>query len=677
MPRPLTSRKSKPGAAAASPPAASSKAAGTSRKNIILILTDQQRTVQWFPPGWERRNLPAMTFLKRHGISFPQAVNNTCACTPSRVCIFTGTYPSRNYSNFTLTEFFYGTDSSGQQTTNTTATPYNVPEHDNTNTPTAGPYPAPLSASEIQLDQTLPNLATILADAGYETFYKGKYHLSKGVLGYDNLLYEPDTARYGFQQWDPPDAGQDAQTVNYGGGNADNDGRFLNDTLAFLRERIAHPKRYKKPFCLIFSLVNPHDVLGYPNNWQGPTDNGGYGLKDLRGRIGLPPTIKENLRKNYKPTSQQDWLALMGTLRGPQRENYLNFYGNLMKQVDGQIMQVLDLLRAPEGRRLWEDTMIIRTSDHGEMGLTHGGTRQKWFNAYQETIKIPLVWSNPVLFPEPRVSDSLVSLVDLLPTLASFCGVRDLSCYGMQGVDYSSLFTDPAGKVQDYTYFINTDVKAGQAIAQSALPPNNFAMVRDAHFKYVRYYGGTMVNGGASPRVQEEFYNLATDVDPGTGQAVELKNKSEWAKRQGAPWAVTPAEKKKRAELKALLARSMADGVLAADPRPVPPVPMKPRAKIVTNAWGDSVAPTPEVYQVVCYTQRTYSYTLESLADGVWSPVAGTTDLLPTTLGGTNGPMLFQAQPTQSSRPVYRVARTAPDGRIDHEAVAWVDYTRA
>ena len=59
---------------------------------------------------------------------------------------------------------------------------------------------------------------------------------------------------------------------------------------------------------------------------------------------------------------------------------------------------------------------MIRTSDHGEMGLSHGGLRQKIFNAYEETIRVPLVVSNPRLFPQPRESDALVSLLDVVPT---------------------------------------------------------------------------------------------------------------------------------------------------------------------------------------------------------------------------------------------------------------------
>ncbi len=639
------------------------------RKNIILILTDQQRDLQWFPPGWEEQNLPAMTFLKRNGISFAQAVNNTCACTPSRTTIFTGKYPTRNLSNFTLTEFY--------QPTNKTATPYNIPADDNTNVPTAGPYPANISFTENQLDPTIPNLATVLADAGYETFYKGKYHLSKGVLGYDNNSYEPDITRYGFAQWDPPDAGQDAQIPNYGGGNADNDGRFTRDTLAFLRERAAHPGRFKKPFCLVFSLVNPHDVLGYPTNWVSTTNNGGYGPRDLRGSIHLPPTLRENLRKNYKPTSQQNWLRLMGSLRGPQRENYLNFYGNLMRHVDRQIMSVLDVLTSSPGQRLWRETMVIRTSDHGEMGLTHGGSRQKWFNVYQETIKVPMVWSNPELFPKPVVSNALVSLVDLLPTVASFCGLKNLDRYHLQGRDYSALFTDPTGEVQNYTYFINTDVKAGQNIPQAAFPPNNVAMVRDARFKYARYYGGKTPNGKTSKAVQEEFYNLATDVDPGTGEAVELQNKSVWAKVKGAPWVVKPYEGKKRAEMRALLAAAMKDGVLSTPARTIPPVAMMPRAKTVPNAFGASVAATPEVYQVICYSQHTYSYTLQIFTGGVWIDAPSTTSLIPTVLAGNNGPVLFQAQPTLPAQPQYRIVRTGPGGAVTAELVVWDDYTAA
>ena len=68
---------------------------------------------------------------------------------------------------------------------------------------------------------------------------------------------------------------------------------------------------------------------------------------------------------------------------------------------------------------LSDDTLIIRTADHGEMGLAHGGMRQKNFNFYEEATRVPLVYSNPKLYPRPLSTDALVSHVDFLPTLAS------------------------------------------------------------------------------------------------------------------------------------------------------------------------------------------------------------------------------------------------------------------
>ena len=64
----------------------------------------------------------------------------------------------------------------------------------------------------------------------------------------------------------------------------------------------------------------------------------------------------------------------------------------------------------------------MRCSDHGEMGLSHGGLRQKMFNAYEETIRVPLVFSNPLLFPRARETDALASLVDVLPTMLALAG---------------------------------------------------------------------------------------------------------------------------------------------------------------------------------------------------------------------------------------------------------------
>jgi hypothetical protein len=74
-------------------------------------------------------------------------------------------------------------------------------------------------------------------------------------------------------------------------------------------------------------------------------------------------------------------------------------------------MQVLDALQAQD---LLDNTLVVKTADHGDMGLSHG-LRQKNFNFYEESLRVPLVHSNPQLFPNPRITDAMVSHVDFPP----------------------------------------------------------------------------------------------------------------------------------------------------------------------------------------------------------------------------------------------------------------------
>ncbi len=81
--------------------------------------------------------------------------------------------------------------------------------------------------------------------------------------------------------------------------------------------------------------------------------------------------------------------------------------------------------------------------------MAHGGQRQKPFMAYQETTSVSLVWSNPILFPEPLESDALVTHVDILPTMLDYLGI-DVKPYNLQGKSYKALFSNPKGSIQDY-----------------------------------------------------------------------------------------------------------------------------------------------------------------------------------------------------------------------------------
>src|SRR5207244_2560089 len=161
----------------------------------------------------------------------------------------------------------------------------------------------------------------------------------------------------------------------------------------------------------------------------------------------------------------------LGSITKPQQRSYINFYGNLMKSSDNYLVQVLDTL---EKQGLLENTLIIRTSDHGEMGLAHGGLRQKNFNFYEETLRIPLVYSNPLLYRKPHSVKGLVSHVDFLPTLASLLDAPATARADWQGIDYSTTVLDAQESfIQDYIVFTYDDFQSGQAHGPYPTAPNH------------------------------------------------------------------------------------------------------------------------------------------------------------------------------------------------------------
>jgi choline-sulfatase len=447
---------------------AKSPAAG---KNLVIFITDQDRAIQHFPEGWAEENLPGLTRLQQNGVTFDNAFCNSCMCSPSRASMFTGYFPAQHGVKYTLEE--------------------DMP---------APKYP------QVELPTNLKNVASVMSSAGYDVVYKGKWHLSKP----DGDEFAPaDLQKYGFARWNPPDAGADQSIPQEGGGLYDNDGRYMDSTgsveageegvLQYLSTAAASGS---KPFCLIISLVNPHDVLLYPKNYV----EGGYDDSWLEGNIDLPETVDENL--SSKPDAQANFrriFNLTGKLDTRQKKlDYLNFYGNLMKEVDGYLVEVMDTL---DSVGLTDDTIVIRTSDHGEMGLAHGGLRQKNFNAYEETLRVPMVYSNPEIIRGGTTCNAMVSHVDLLPTLAGLVDAPRSARAKWQGKDYSKLVLGKSKKpVQDYVAFTFDDYQAGQKQGPYVKAPQHIVAIREKNWKIAKYYDA---NREVPP--QWELYDLRND----------------------------------------------------------------------------------------------------------------------------------------------------------------------
>ena len=78
---------------------------------------------------------------------------------------------------------------------------------------------------------------------------------------------------------------------------------------------------------------------------------------------------------------------------------YRRLYHYLHELVDAAIMRILDALDASG---MADDTIMVFTSDHGDLLGAHGGLLQKWHNAFDEAIRVPLLVSGPGIDPRRR-----------------------------------------------------------------------------------------------------------------------------------------------------------------------------------------------------------------------------------------------------------------------------------
>ncbi len=469
-----------------------------SRKpNILLIVTDQEREVMHWPAGWAEANLPSRNRLMEHGMQFTRAQCNTAACSASRATLMTGLYPAQHGVK-------------------------NLVSSDDPKDKVQRHLPV--------LPSHLPNLASVMASAGYHSVLKGKFHLSRPVRYnpemkrhyWSDADIEHLADRYGFKGWNPPDMSDPQSLSDLGGGAINNDGRFVDGSGTAAGEVRPRDELYRqsavhflntydadKPFFLMVGLTNPHDVQEYPGrgvrgamglSFSTTYAEGGYRLEDFEDLpIDLPPNVDDDLSTKPSIHAKFRRFLAMGTghVRTHERQLvYARFYAYLCREVDRQILKLLDALDA---NGLTDDTLIIRTSDHGELGMAHGRMRQKFYNAYRETLSIPLIVSNPRLYPQPQSSDSFAGLIDLLPTLAAVGGAPEQQS-DFKGHDLTPILSDPKARVQDVLHFTYED---------DIFPVKGAGFLRaivEEGWKYAVYYDPF---GGAP--VEYELYDLGRD----------------------------------------------------------------------------------------------------------------------------------------------------------------------
>jgi arylsulfatase A-like enzyme len=372
--------------------------------NILVIMTDEER----YPPPYEgeslarfrREQLGARQSIREGGLEFHRHYAGSTACLPSRTTLFTGQYPSLHG----------GTNTDGMAK--------------KANDPAMG-----------WLDpNSVPTLGDWFRAGGYETHYRGKWHISHADLlipgtheslmasdGDGNLIPEAVAAYRGADRLDPYGFSGWIGREPHGAAKPDcgvvRDGVFAEQVVELFAELAA--ARRDGPWLTVASFINPHDIAF--NGWA---------WENLLGR---PPVDDDTLPDIPEAPSQADsfagrpacqeafakaWPAML--YEQSADEAYRRLYYYLHKLVDKAIGRILDSL---EQSGMAEDTVVVFTSDHGDLVGAHGGLMQKWYNAYDEAIRVPLLVRGPGIAATPEGVHTPTSHVDLLPTLLGLAGI--------------------------------------------------------------------------------------------------------------------------------------------------------------------------------------------------------------------------------------------------------------
>ena len=389
--------------------------------DVVIIMTDEERNA---PPyeghdlkAWREEALPARHWFQQNGVTFERHYTGSLACVPSRPTLFTGHYPDLH--GVTQTDGL-GKDASDSRM-------------------------RWLRPGEV------PTIGHWFKAAGYDTHYDGKWHITHAdLINPDSGLPIPTNTEngevieenvkayleanpleeFGFSGWVGPEP--------HGAGLA-NSG-FIRDNL--IAERIVKwlKDRYLRresgdaealrPFLLVASFVNPHDIVLFPG-WR-RQENNPIKKSDLDPpKVPEPPTRHEDL--SSKPAAQIAYKNAYFSGYGPHNrvkkiyerneQAYRDLYYRLHLEVDGPI----DSVRKTVSGNTLNETILFRTSDHGDLLGAHGGLHQKWFTLYDEATRVPFqivrTGRNP---SQPRtILDIPTSHVDLIPTALGMAGLEE------------------------------------------------------------------------------------------------------------------------------------------------------------------------------------------------------------------------------------------------------------
>ncbi|MGJ8694206.1 MAG: sulfatase family protein [Thalassotalea sp.] len=354
--------------------------------NILYIMTDDHaaQAIGTYGSRFAKLNpTPNLDKLASEGMVFDNAFVTNSICSPSRATILTGQYSQTNG----VQDLKGGVETKNQ------------------------------------------HLPTEMKKAGYETALVGKWHLKNepGAFDYYQVLpgqgkyFDPEFRLQGDKAWPQT-------TKQYKGHSSD----IITDiSIDWLKNR-----KSDKPFFLMHQFKAPHDYFEYAPRYNDylkdelmPEPADLYGLKDT---FGSPATrghndeliheigtsiSKRNPRRNYGQFYKIDPNLSDKEYAHQAYQEYVKGYFRCIKGVDDNIARLIQTLK---DQGLYENTIIVYTSDQGMMLGEHDYQDKRWI--WDESIQMPFIVRHPNIDNAGQRSDLLVNNTDYAPFLLDLAG---------------------------------------------------------------------------------------------------------------------------------------------------------------------------------------------------------------------------------------------------------------
>ncbi|MCO4252078.1 choline-sulfatase [Pseudarthrobacter raffinosi] len=372
----------------------------TTRPNVLILMADQMTSASIDLIAQGVIVAPNLAGLIERSVSFSEAYCAYPLCSPSRASLMSGRLPS------------------------------NIGAYDN-----GAEFPA-----------AVPTIAHYLRNAGYDTKLVGKMHFlgPDQLHGFENRL-TPELYPCDFS-WTPRwDREAPRYAYETGAGNSDV-GTVLDSGAAVWTMQMEHDEevallarqqilnaarsREGRPWMMTTSFTSPHDPFVISQEYL-----------DLYHEAQIPmptvPALKfDDLDEHSKLVYQVNGMGKY-TIQEEETRRARHAYFAMISYVDAQIGKVL---QAVEETGETENTVVVFTSDHGEML----GERGMWFKKtfFEPSVRVPLLFSHPGRI-QPRATTGPVSLVDVLPTLLDLTGADGESRSALDGSSLAPGLLDP------------------------------------------------------------------------------------------------------------------------------------------------------------------------------------------------------------------------------------------